>query len=109
MSLTPPDRFPENVGIEPIIIPELELCDVKWKVPAADFVIAADNAPLEDRPEAFNRVRVDRADIFPHLGVLARLGGPSPCGRAKVRSVQLPLRRGRGDLPDAPPASISAG
>ena len=45
----------------PIVVPELELRNVERHVFGADFVEAADDARL-NRPEAFNRVRVDCAD-----------------------------------------------
>ena len=47
------DRFPENICVAPVVVPELELF-------AADFVIAAHDPALNQKPEAFNRVRVDR-------------------------------------------------
>src|SRR5271170_7296322 len=43
-------------------IPELKLGDVERQIFPADFVEAADDPALEDRPEAFNRVGVDRTD-----------------------------------------------
>ena len=45
-----------------VIIAELKFRDVQRQIFAADLVIAADDAALNDRPEAFNRVGVDRAD-----------------------------------------------
>ena len=52
----------ENVRVVPIVIAELKLRDVQRQILVADLVERADDAALEDRPEAFNRVRVDRAD-----------------------------------------------
>jgi hypothetical protein len=45
----------ENVVVEAIIIPELELRNVKWHVFSAHLVERADDTALEDRPEALNR------------------------------------------------------
>lgn len=61
-SLSPGYRRPKNVIVEAVVIFELAFRDVERKVLAADLVIAADDAALELRPEALNRVRVDRAD-----------------------------------------------
>jgi hypothetical protein len=64
--LTPPYRFSENIGIKAIVIAELEFRDVQREVFGADLVERADNAPLEDRPEAFNGLSVDgAANILP--------------------------------------------
>lgn len=60
--LTSLNRRSENVVIKPVVIFELAFRDVEWQIFFADFVIAADNRPLEDRPEALNRVRVNRAN-----------------------------------------------
>src|ERR1700731_4465941 len=52
----------KNVRVLAIVIAELKLRDVKRQIFGADFVEAANDAAFEDRPEALNRVRVDRAD-----------------------------------------------
>src|SRR5689334_13389836 len=62
MALAPLNRRSENVGIEPIVVSELKLRDVERQIFLADFVEASDDAALEDAPEPFNRVGVDRAD-----------------------------------------------
>ena len=59
-SLTSADRLAEDVGVVAVVVAELELGDVERQIFGADFVECADNAALEDRPEAFNRVGVDR-------------------------------------------------
>jgi hypothetical protein len=61
-SLAAADHRAEDVGIFAVIISELKLSDVQRHVFGADFVECADYAAFEDRPEAFNRVGVDRAD-----------------------------------------------
>jgi hypothetical protein len=52
----------ENVRVCPVIVAELERRDIQRHVLGADLVEATDNTALEDQPEAFNRIRVDRAD-----------------------------------------------
>jgi hypothetical protein len=41
-----------------MVVAKLKLSHVERQVFAADLVIGADHAALEDAPEAFNRVRV---------------------------------------------------
>jgi hypothetical protein len=53
---TPANSRSKNVGIVPIVIPELKFRDVKRHILGADFVKAADDAALEDASEAFNRI-----------------------------------------------------
>jgi hypothetical protein len=57
-------------ALSPIVVAELKFGDVQRKIFGADFVKCADNAALEDRPEAFNRVRVDDAVDVLALGVI---------------------------------------
>ena len=57
-----PDRHAEDVIVLAVVVPELELRDVQRQILGADLVERADDPALEDRPEAFNRVRVDRTD-----------------------------------------------
>lgn len=63
---------PENIGVVAVVIPELSLSDIQRQVLAADLVIAANDGPLKQRPEALNRVRVDRTDNVLLLGVRDR-------------------------------------
>jgi hypothetical protein len=62
MPLASRNRRSENVRVLAIVIAELELCNIEWKVLTADLVERADHTAFEDRPEALNRVGVDRAD-----------------------------------------------
>ena len=55
-------RRSENVVIHPIVVAELELRDVERQIFRADFVECADDPALHQRPEAFNRIGMDRAD-----------------------------------------------
>jgi hypothetical protein len=69
------NRRSENVIVEAIIIPELELRNVKWHVFGADLVERANDAALENAPKALNRLGVDRADDILMLGVVnGRMG-----------------------------------
>ena len=61
-SLTSAYRRSENIRVEAVVVAELKFRDVQRHIFGADFVERADHAALEDRPEAFNRVGVDRAD-----------------------------------------------
>jgi len=70
LHLTALDCCSEDVRVPPIVVAELELRDVERHVFGADFVEGADNAALEDRPEAFNRVRVDRTDNVLAFGMI---------------------------------------
>jgi len=56
------DRRSEDVRVLPIVITELELGDIQRHIFAAHFVERADHATLEDRPEAFDGLGMDRAD-----------------------------------------------
>jgi hypothetical protein len=55
-------RRSENIDVLTVVVPELKFRDVQRQIFATDLVIGADNAALEDAPEAFNRVGVDRTD-----------------------------------------------
>ena len=56
------DSHSKNIGVVAVVVPELKFGDVERKIFLADFVIAANDATLEDRPEAFNRIGMNRAD-----------------------------------------------
>ena len=49
------DRRPEDVCVVAVIVAELELGNIEGHVLAAHLVERADDAALEDAPEAFNR------------------------------------------------------
>src|SRR5262245_21614167 len=61
-SLEPADGGSEDVPIAAVIIPKLELSNIERQIFPAYFMKRADHATFEDRPEAFNRVRMNRAD-----------------------------------------------
>ena len=52
----------EGVGIAPVVVPELEFIDVEWHVSFRHLVIGADDPALNQRPEAFDALGVNRAD-----------------------------------------------
>ena len=56
---------PENIGVLPVVVPELKLRDVQRQIFAADLVVAADDAALNQRPEAFDCARDNRQGIIP--------------------------------------------
>ena len=60
----------ERIGFALHVMPELEFVDVERHVSRAHFVKRADDPALEQRPEALNRVRVDRADNILLMRVL---------------------------------------
>jgi hypothetical protein len=64
------DRRPEDVRVKAIIIAELELCNVERQILFADLVERPDHTALDEGPETFNRVGVDRADDILALGMV---------------------------------------
>jgi hypothetical protein len=64
------DRRSENIIIEPIVIPELELRNVKMQILFADVMECADDPALEDAPEALNRLSMNRTDNVLMLGMI---------------------------------------
>jgi hypothetical protein len=68
--LTSLDRRSENVRVLPVIVTELELGNIQRHIFSAHFVKCADDAALENRPEAFDGLSVDRADDILASGVI---------------------------------------
>src|SRR5712691_6361469 len=52
----------EDIRVLAIVVAELEFCDIERHIFGAHLVERSDNAALEDRPEAFNRVRMHGTD-----------------------------------------------
>jgi hypothetical protein len=73
--LTSADRLAEDIFVVPIVVSELELRNIQREVFGADLVERAHHAALKYRPEAFNRVGVDRA-----YNILALAMIDDPCG-----------------------------
>jgi len=61
---------PENVLVKAIIIPELELRNVKWHVLGANLVERANDTAHEDTPKAFDRLSMNRTDNVLLLGMV---------------------------------------
>lgn len=85
-------RCAKNVSIHAVIIAELKLGNIQRHVFGADLVERADHASFEDRPKAFNRVRVNRADdvLMPSVVnclVMPRWHNIPPCRSMKLSSV----------------------
>lgn len=55
-------RRSEDIGIEAIVIAELELGNIERHVFGAHLVESADNAAFEDRSKTFDGVGVDRTN-----------------------------------------------
>src|SRR5689334_16090591 len=55
------DRRAEYVGILAVVVAELKLVDVERKVFLTDLMERAHDPALNQRPEAFNCLRMDRA------------------------------------------------
>jgi hypothetical protein len=64
------NRRSENVIVEAIIIPELELRNVKMQVFLADIVECANDATFEDTPEALNGLSMNSADNVLVFGMI---------------------------------------
>jgi prevent-host-death family protein len=60
--LTPINCCSEDVLVKPVVIPELELSNIERQIFAAHFVERANHAALEDRPEAFDDLGMNRTD-----------------------------------------------
>jgi hypothetical protein len=60
-SLASLDGLTEDIGVLPVVIPELKLGDVQMQILFADLVESPDDPALQDRPEAFNGLSVDCA------------------------------------------------
>jgi hypothetical protein len=64
------NRRSENVIVEAIIVPELELRNVKMQVFLANVVECTDDAALEDAPKAFDGLGMHRADNVLVFGIV---------------------------------------
>jgi hypothetical protein len=64
------DCRPEYVGVLSVVIPELKFGDVQMQIFLADLVVGSDNAALQDRLEALNRIGVNCADDMLTNGVI---------------------------------------
>ena len=55
-------RRAEDIWIAPIVVPKFELRNIQGQIFAADLVVSSDDAAFDERPEAFDRIRMDCAD-----------------------------------------------
>src|SRR2546422_455680 len=51
----------EDIGVVPMVVTKAELVEVQWEVAAGDLVVAPHDAPLQERPERVEILRVDNA------------------------------------------------
>lgn len=68
--LASPDRLAEDVFVVPIVVTELELGDIERKIFGGYLMEGADDTTFKYRPEAFNRVGMDRPDDVLALAVV---------------------------------------
>ena len=68
--LIPAYRLPEDIRVVAVIIAELEFGDVERQVLSGYFMECTNDTALEDRPETFNRIRVDRTNDVLALAVV---------------------------------------
>jgi hypothetical protein len=61
-TLAPLNRRPEDIRVFAVVVPELKLSDVQMQIFFADLVVRANDATLQDRPEAFDGLSVDCTD-----------------------------------------------
>jgi hypothetical protein len=68
--LTSANGSAEDIRVFPVIVAELELCDVQRQILFADFVETTHDAALEDRPEALDGVGVNCANNMLACGMI---------------------------------------
>ena len=62
MTIAFPNCLAKDVRIHPIIVAELELGNIERRIFPAHLVERADDATLDNRPEAFNGLSMDCTD-----------------------------------------------
>jgi hypothetical protein len=77
-------RFAENVMVLPVVVAELKLIQVERKVLLADVVVRPDDAPLEQRPERFDVVRMNVAAHILIFGMLHAIVIEAKCGQVVI-------------------------
>ena len=70
-----------------MVVPESEFVQVQRQIALAHLVVAAHNSALEQAPEAFNRVRVRRADNVLIVAVVHGLMDESMRAKVTIASV----------------------
>jgi hypothetical protein len=62
MNSAPSDCRSEDIHIAAVIIAELEFRNIQWQILFADLVESAHDAALNERPEALDRLSMDRTN-----------------------------------------------
>ena len=75
----------KNIRIFSVIVSELELSDVQTQIFLADLMVRSNDASLQDRPEAFNRIGVNCADDILANGVIDPIDAGSDASTAHSR------------------------
>src|SRR5579859_6154254 len=65
-------RFPKDVGILAMVVPELELGKVQWQVLLRDVMVSPDDPALQERPEG---IEVRSVDFATHVLTLHMIYG----------------------------------
>ncbi len=90
-------RRPEDIGVRAVIVAPFKLGDIERQILLRDVMERAENATLQERPEAVNGLRVDVApDVFAahvvHAGVRDALLAQAGIQAAFVGSDQIDLQ-----------------
>jgi hypothetical protein len=73
------DRCAEDIRVRAIVIAELKFRDIERQVLVTDLREGSNDAALNQRPEAFDRLSMDRADDMLPIGVDRPRRADSPC------------------------------
>jgi hypothetical protein len=99
MTLASLDRRPEYVGVSPIVVAELEFRDIEREIFLAHLVECPDHTALNQRPKAFDGVRVNRADNIPAASMVTdgvrEIAAQAPITRSAAWRAAQPLRLAR--------------
>jgi hypothetical protein len=64
------NRSAKNISVQAVIIPEFKFSDIQRQIFVTDLMEIAHDAALDERPEAFDCVRMNRADNVLSLAVV---------------------------------------
>jgi hypothetical protein len=92
-SLACPNGSLENIGVLSIVVPKLKFSNVQMQIFPTNFVVSPNNAALEDRPEAFNRVGVDCANDVLSNGMIDGLMWETPL-QPRIAGISVGSREG---------------
>jgi len=88
-------RSRKRIGIATIVVAELKFGDVQRQIFAADLVVGANNAALQDRPKAFDSIGVNSAD---NIVAAALADNPMRIGAAQEAIAGMLIGREQADL-----------